>query len=366
MAALPPLPEDFESHFFRAYNKISEAAERIRGTRSSGIRLHRSSDPNRPREVAEMLVPGHRAGLVIGQHGETLKRLEKMANVSIRFDPHYTKDINDVPHRKCIINGLPEDIEEARKLINERIENKSIDPRFPTVYVSVPINRVGLVIGKGGETIRELQERSGAKVQLVQDSVVDHSSTERFVSITGEQENIAKAKQMIHDIVHQTGRAGAFIPSLGGKGHSATIQVPEAAVGALIGRRAENLKQLQAATATRVFVDTNPSSSGPTRTVTVSGPTPESVAYAQQLIDERVNSHMALIEGTLGIDPNQPGFVYQAPSELLAETTAIYQPQANLAYYGYMQQPDQAAYDQQVAAYYQQYYAAMQQQAPPQ
>ena len=329
MASLPPLPESFEPHFYRTFNTINELAEKVKAKRlASGIKPLYSSytafnntrlDPNRPRETIELLIPGHRAGLVIGQHGETLKRLEKLANVSIRFDAHFTKDIADVPHRKCIINGHPEGIEEARRLIVERVENKAIDPRYPTVYVSVPLNRVGLVIGAGGETIRELQERSGAKVQLVQDSVVDPTSTERFVSVTGEEENIAKAKQMINDLVYQTGRPGSYAPALLGGirgAHTGTVEIPEQAVGSLIGRRAENLKQLQAASATRIFVDTSPHTTGPTRTVSISGPTPESVTYAQQLIEERVNAHMSMLEGALGLDPNQPGFVYQSPADL--------------------------------------------------
>ena len=92
---------------------------------------------------------------------------------------------------------------------------------------------------------------------------------------------------------------------------------PRAGSWKLIGRRAENLKQLQAASATRIFVDTSPHTTGPTRTVSISGPTPDSVTYAQQLIEERVNAHMSMLEGALGLDPNQPGFVYQSPADLL-------------------------------------------------
>ena len=39
-----------------------------------------------------------------------------------------------------------------------------------TTEVMVPANRCGLIIGKAGETIRMLQEQSGAKMQMIQDS----------------------------------------------------------------------------------------------------------------------------------------------------------------------------------------------------
>lgn len=323
--ALPPLPDDFEPHFYRLFNKINELADKVKVRRpGSFARTVRVHDPSKPKETFELLIPGHRAGLIIGQSGEALKRLEKMSNVNIKFDPHFSKDIGGIPHRKALLFGHSEDIEEAKRLINEKLDNKTTDPRFPTVYVSVPVNRVGLVIGKGGDTIRELQEKSGAKVQLVQENVVDNSSTERFISITGEPSNIEKAKQMVNDLVYQTGRAGAFVPGLSSiHGHSIVVQVPEAAVGAIIGRRAENLKSLQSASATRIFVDTSPNATGPTRSVTISGPTAESLIYAQQLLDERVSSHMATVEGTLGLDPSQPGFIYQSPSELFADSLNI-------------------------------------------
>lgn len=344
MSFLPPLPADFEPHFQLALAKINEIADKFRHKRpGSNRRIPSISDQSSSREITELLIPGLKAGLVIGQNGETLKRLEKVSNASIRFDPHFTKEIENVVYRKIIIMGHPNDIAEAKELISERIDNKTIDPKYPTIYVSIPLNRVGLVIGKGGETIRELQELSGAKVQLVQESVVDQSSSERFISITGDQGNIEKAKQMINDLVYQTGRAGAFIPSMGGKGQSLVIQVPEASVGAIIGRRAENLKQLQSLTATRIFVDTSPNTKGPTRSVTISGPTEESLIYARQLVEEKVANHMAVVEGTLGLDPNQPGFVYQAPSELMGKTTS------NL-------DVDPSA----ISQYYMQYYSAYQ------
>lgn len=312
MASLPPLPDDFEPYFHRAYTKITELAENMRVKKT-----FRVTNVNSSNQLLDLLIPVHKISMVIGQHGETLKRLESLSQAKILFDPHFSEDIENVPHRKCTITGTAMNIEEARRLVLDRIENSYSENRYNTIYVPIPLSKVGLLIGKGGETIRELQERSSAKVQVVMESVIDPHSTERLVSITGDQENINKAKQMVEDIINQTGRVGAFIPSLSGKGHQATVQIPDVAVGCIIGRKAENLKQIQALSATKIFVDTSPTASGPTRTVTISGPTPEATSYAQKLIEEKVNSHMVTLQVAGGLDPGQPGFVYQNPSDLL-------------------------------------------------
>lgn len=65
----------------------------------------------------------------------------------------------------------------------------------------VPSNRVGLCIGKGGETVRQLQEKTGAKIVITPDREADKFSTERAVTIIGNESSIAAAKKLINDIV---------------------------------------------------------------------------------------------------------------------------------------------------------------------
>ena len=51
--------------------------------------------------------------------------------------------------------------------------------------IKVPGNKVGLVIGKGGETIKSLQERAGVKMVMIQDSNIP-SNEMKPLRITGE------------------------------------------------------------------------------------------------------------------------------------------------------------------------------------
>lgn len=52
----------------------------------------------------------------------------------------------------------------------------------------VPGPKVGLIIGKGGETIKQLQEKSGAKMVVIQDG--PSQENEKPLRITGEPQKV--------------------------------------------------------------------------------------------------------------------------------------------------------------------------------
>ncbi|XP_078312306.1 far upstream element-binding protein 3-like isoform X2 [Crassostrea virginica] len=64
------------------------------------------------------------------------------------------------------------------------------------VEVMVPGNKVGLVIGKGGETIRQLQIGSGVKMVIIQDDNIP-SVHEKPLRISGDAHKCQLAKEMV-------------------------------------------------------------------------------------------------------------------------------------------------------------------------
>ena len=77
----------------------------------------------------------------------------------------------------------------------------------------VPGHKVGLIIGKGGETIKQLQEQSGAKIVIIQESA--EAADTKPLRITGGHDNVEQAKQLVTDILNQgDDRDGGF----GGRG----------------------------------------------------------------------------------------------------------------------------------------------------
>lgn len=63
------------------------------------------------------------------------------------------------------------------------------------------LEQVGVLIGKGGDTIRTLQYSSGARIQITRDSDVDPDSPFRPVELIGSLENINKAERLIKDVI---------------------------------------------------------------------------------------------------------------------------------------------------------------------
>lgn len=269
--------------------------------------------PEGPARVAiEIYIPAHRAGLIIGHHGESLKRIEKISQCKVQFDPQTSSDGD----RRVVIIGFPEDVEEAKRLIGEKSE-EAAETRFPTIHMRIPQNRVGLVIGRGGETIRELQERSGARINVQPENQVDSwGNNERAVYITGDEASIRRAQDLINEMVagHGRGVGGGGPP--GAPRNAVIIKIPENSVGAVIGKRAETLRTLQNLSGCRIYVEPHSSSSGTERTVHLSG-APEQAAYAQQLIMERVtqNEVATAYYGSMYDSTGQPSVIYQNPAE---------------------------------------------------
>lgn len=74
-------------------------------------------------------------------------------------------------------------------------------PSQNAYIISVPNECVGLIIGKGGEIIRQLQQESGAKIQVAKKEI--QNTGVRNVFIDGPPERYEAAKKMIENIVEE-------------------------------------------------------------------------------------------------------------------------------------------------------------------
>ena len=84
------------------------------------------------------------------------------------------------------------------KAMDEEINkpNSTMNKYAPKMYtMTVKKDKIREVIGSGGKVIREIVETSGAKVDINDEGIIKIASSD--------QENIDKAKQLIHDIVDE-------------------------------------------------------------------------------------------------------------------------------------------------------------------
>ena len=164
----------------------------------------------------------------------------------------------------------------------------------------IPGNKVGLIIGKGGETIKVLQERANVKMVMIQDSNIQ-SAHEKPLRITGDAQNCQRAKEMVMDLLAEKemesmGRGGGGFNDFGQNGSGserggfddfgmrggAEIQVPRSAVGIVIGKGGDMIKKIQSDTGAKVQFKPDDGRSE-NRICTVSGP-PDKVQNAINMI----------------------------------------------------------------------------------
>ena len=145
--------------------------------------------------------------------------------------------------------------------------------------VPVPAEMLGRVIGRGGETIRRLQEESGARIQVERDA--------NRVVRRGSADNAQRAKELVLDIVNTPpGQASAS----GIKNDFVRHVMPAGGCeGKIIGKGGDSIRELCARTGAKIQIDKDAA------TVTIQGKQEQvdaAIALVQAIIDEGPQIYM--------------------------------------------------------------------------
>ena len=128
----------------------------------------------------------------------------------------------------------------------------------PYAYtIPVPNDAVGLIIGKNGETIRRLQNESGARIQVANMEIKD--SNMRNVFVEGSHEKYLIAKEQIEIVIAEHRRANDTKIFIGeanpfGEKPNKKVEVADKYVGLVIGKQSETLKSIAIQTQTKIFM----------------------------------------------------------------------------------------------------------------
>jgi far upstream element-binding protein len=251
----------------------------------------------------EYSVPDRMVGLIIGKGGEQIASIQAESGAKVQFAP----DSGGMPDRPCTLTGTPDAIGKAKELISRIIQRGQGGPDPNAmgegqgmVEIMVPGNKVGLVIGKGGETIKQLQERAGVKMVMIQDSNIP-SSAEKPLRITGEPMRCQRAKEMVLDLITEkeleSMQQGGFNGGeYGGQKNTMEMKVPRSAVGVVIGKGGEMIKKIQSESGARVQFNPEDDGQSQDRTCTISGPG-ERLQHAANMIQDLINSAMDRQDG---------------------------------------------------------------------
>ena len=135
----------------------------------------------------EMMIPGNLVGKIVGKGGEVIKSLQKETGAKINV----IQDGHDYAMEKPLrIWGTPEVVMAARKRVEEIIGVDLLSTVFEQ-RISIPKDKVGLIIGPGGDTIKQLSLTTGASCLV--DLHHPEGATEKNIVIRGNNEEAVEA-----------------------------------------------------------------------------------------------------------------------------------------------------------------------------
>ncbi|CAG0893004.1 unnamed protein product [Darwinula stevensoni] len=274
--------------------------------------------------VMTLMIPGPKVGLVVGKGGSTIKQMEERIGVKMVIVQESAAQEGDKPLR---ISGDPQKCEQAKQAVMELIGDSpggfgsrggnSFGPDGPLVEpIAVPQPAVGVIIGKGGEMIKKIQNESGAKVQFTQ--ARGPNPNEQICQVSGKPDQVAEARRVIMELIDSVmtrdgamgrGRGRSFDggppgpqgpggwgergPSgqgwNGGAGgaNEVLLPVPANKCGLVIGKGGETIKGINQQTGAHCELDRRPPPN-PNEKVFVIRGTPDQIEHAKQLIFEKV------------------------------------------------------------------------------
>jgi rRNA processing protein Krr1/Pno1 len=263
--------------------------------------LYNSSNPAPGTVSQEYLIPNHMTGLIIGRGGESLKRIEATTRCKVQIPQDSSE-----PSRRLTIIGLPEDVERAKQMIKTMIDesdnrpnpknmghygpgapphDNNLPPTANQITIPIPRNIVGLIIGRHGDTIRDIAIKSGAKLNVLQNSNTD---TNAPISISGEQAAIDKARALIDELISNSQKQNQGVPN---NANIVTRHMPvhKDLVGLVIGKKGETIRLLAEQTGCKVFVDQTEIPGTNQKNVNITGPA-STIDHCQRLIEERLQA----------------------------------------------------------------------------
>ncbi|XP_077821724.1 far upstream element-binding protein 3 isoform X8 [Macaca mulatta] len=258
-----------------------------------GGKLPEISLPFRTVITEEFKVPDKMVGFIIGRGGEQISRIQAESGCKIQI----ASESSGIPERPCVLTGTPESIEQAKRLLGQIVDrcrngpgfHNDIDSNSTIQEILIPASKVGLVIGRGGETIKQLQERTGVKMVMIQDGPLP-TGADKPLRITGDAFKVQQAREMVLEIIREKDQAdfrgvrGDFSSRVGGG--SIEVSVPRFAVGIVIGRNGEMIKKIQNDAGVRIQFKPDDGIS-PERAAQVMGP-PDRCQHAAHIISELI------------------------------------------------------------------------------
>ena len=260
---------------------VVTGAEDIKSIVSSATGISSSSSSSSADNNLIYIAP-EKVGHIIGSKGMVIQELQMRTGCKLILNQDFPPGVN----RTLTFQGTPEQIVAAKKLVLLVLAegptaihpNNQEGAAITTQEINCPQGLVGRIIGTGGATIKDMQTRSGAKIQINQNFP---DGVDRKIIVTGNAHAMQMAMLLIANVMEQGpqslplmspgGGAAAGFMGFGGGGMPSsspmslvssgagqqTLEVAKIHVGKIIGRGGETINMVQAKSGAKVQIDQN-------------------------------------------------------------------------------------------------------------
>jgi len=202
-------------------------------------------------ELAKWYIPSDMCGMLIGKGGETIKNINESSGSRLKLDQE-DECFPGSGERLIWISGPPEGNKKAQKMIKERAGGNATPTQKPPDESNhlIPCGCIGTIIGPGGATVKALCEDSGAKITVISDSELPMGLLEVPVKLSGSEEAVEKAKELIAAKVQkwqeENPDEAGLSDDLLDKNTTIKITIPQLLVGHLIGKKGGIINDINA------------------------------------------------------------------------------------------------------------------------
>ena len=190
-------------------------------------------------------VPTEVLDMVIGKGGEAVKRLEVSHSVSI--DSSRAADRSEPSRLK--IRGSVDGVKSAMAAVNEIIDREK---RVEEVLM-VKSEHIGLLLGKGGGTVNQIQKSSGAVLSIAKRAENGEAATShQSVTVRGNKGSVARAMDALEVVLQYKAECteevlvdAKMMPLLIGKGGGEINRIRAETGAAIDGEREEKEPRLK-------------------------------------------------------------------------------------------------------------------------
>uniref|UniRef100_A0A674P779 Insulin-like growth factor 2 mRNA binding protein 2a n=1 Tax=Takifugu rubripes TaxID=31033 RepID=A0A674P779_TAKRU len=234
--------------------------------------------PRTTQQDLRIIVPTQYVGAIIGKEGLTIKNVTKQTQSKVDI---HRKENAGAAEKPITIHSTPEGCSAACRMIMEIMQKEANETK---AMEDIPLkiiasnNYIGRLIGKQGRNLKKIEEETGTKITISSLQDLNIYNNERTITVKGSLEACCNAEVEImkklreayeNDIAainvtsaipHQHAvclprsstdvrRSGLFKPTFGMhlikfKQEVAYLFIPTQAVGALIGKKGQHIKQL--------------------------------------------------------------------------------------------------------------------------